>query len=104
MPTSAASVTTTATQIVAKRTTQPGRIGLILTNMSSVPVYLGDDDTVTTSTGTPLPATSTREFFPHNEVVQMYYRGDVYGIVDEDDLTGTDLTAADVRVWEITTV
>jgi hypothetical protein len=90
MPTSAVSVTTSATQIVAAN---PIRTGLIIENVGGGTVYLGDDSSVTTSNGIKLAANATRELFFNGGAWQFYYRGDLYGIV----ATGT----SDVRVLEL---
>ena len=81
-------VTTTATEIVAPNSE---RQSLIIRNTSSGTVFLGKDDTVTTSNGTPL---SRNEVLTETNDGTRLYMGSYYGIVS----TGT----SDVRVWERT--
>jgi len=90
MPNTAISVSNTATLIIAKNDV---RIHLMLQNLGSQSVYLGDASTVTTATGVKWANTNTLFELSHNAgPFQFYYRGDIYGIV----VSGT----ADVRVWE----
>lgn len=79
------SVTTAATLIVAANT---GRRSLIIGHDGSAKIYIGPDDSVTTSNGIP--------FYPAEKMVRDLipegYKGNVYGIA----ASGTQ----DIRYWE----
>jgi len=91
MSTTAVSVTTSATVLKAKNR---DRIGLILDNQSSSTVWVGDDTSLTASTGIALYAKDKLIFdFEGGPSYQFAVRGDIYGIVS----SGT----ADVRVFEV---
>tara|TARA_R100000306_G_C4353347_1_gene131335 strand:- start:772 stop:1059 length:288 start_codon:yes stop_codon:yes gene_type:complete len=92
MANTAVSVGTSATLLIAKN---DARIHLILQNLGSQEVYLGDSSGVTTSNGIRWANTNTLFEMSHNaEPFMFYYRGDIYGIV----ASGT----GNVRVWEFT--
>jgi len=78
-------VTTSATRIVAASS---NRKGLILANEGSVKVFIGPDDSITTSNAIPL--FQSEKLF--NSGLPDLWRGDIYGIV----ASGT----ADIRYWE----
>ena len=80
------SVTSTATLILADN---PQRLSLIITNNGSSTVYIGQTNTVTSTTGVPLQADS---ILTEDSGGTKMYCGPIWGITD----TGT----ADVRVWE----
>jgi len=77
-------ITTSATEIVAADT---ARKGSIMKNTSSGTVFLGQDNTVTTSNGLPLLQDET--FI--NAGFQDCWRGTVFGIVAA--------STSDVRFW-----
>lgn len=78
----------TATLIIAANA---ARQELIITNNSTSPdIYIGPDNTVTTTNGLPLYAGQTRERSRGFSI----HLGDVYGI----SASGT----ADIRVWQTT--
>jgi hypothetical protein len=80
-------VTTSATLIVDAN---PKRQELIITNNSTaVDIYIGQDASVTTSTGLPLYANQTRERSRNGGTVG--WLGPVYGIC---------ASSADIRYWE----
>ncbi len=81
-------VAATATLIVAANT---NRKDLELNNVGAVVVYLGMDNSVTTSNGFSLYEDSFRDIYKGSTG---NYLGDVYGIA----ASGT----ADVRYWEVT--
>lgn len=88
------SVTTSATEIVSKsRSANTPRIGLLIRNLSSQTLYLGEDATVTTGNGYPLDAGDEIIFDFDGGKNQYFYRGAVHGIVASD--------TADIRVWEL---
>ncbi len=93
MAVSSVSVTSSATQIVAEKKTTPHRTRIIIDNQSSETLYLGEDNTVTTSTGITLASGEKREFGPNVVEPRFIYRGAIWGIVK----TGP----ADIRVWEM---
>ena len=79
-------VTNSATLIVAANTR---RRNLTIVNTSgSQDVFIGPDDTITSSTGLPLYSFSTRD----QDIIPEGWQGTVYGIT----ASGT----ADVRYWE----
>ena len=91
MSVAAVSVGNTATLIIAENF---NRIRVIIDNQGSQVVYLGDDDTVTTSNGITLAADDKLIMtFGGGVNFPFFFRGDIYGIV----ASGT----ADVRVWEM---
>ena len=81
-------VTSTATKIVDANTQ---RQSLIISNAGSVTIYIGPDNTVTTSNGTPLVSGGNLTEDSGGTRMQL---GTVYGIV----ATGT----CDCRYWERT--
>ena len=81
---SAVSVSTTATKIVSANNR---RVDLVISNEGSATIYLGFDDTVTTSNGVSLYQ-SEKTTWSGKDI----YRGDIYGIV----ASGTQ----EARYWE----
>ena len=79
-------VSDTATKIVDAQT---DRQELTLVNNSENVVYLGQDDSVTTSNGVPLYETQTQ----NRSLTTGFWRGPVYGIVSSG--------SSDVRYWEV---
>lgn len=75
----AVTVSTTATAIRAQNT---GRHRIVIYNNGTKPVYLGDDTSVTTANGFPVPV---------GQAFLMEHYGAVYGIASVD---------CDVRYWE----
>lgn len=78
-------VTISATLIVAANTQ---RRNLTIVNDGSSTIYIGPDDSITTSNGIPLYGRQGRQ----DDRIPEGYQGDVYGIIG----SGT----ADVRYWE----
>mgnify|MGYP003635498518 CR=1 FL=1 len=86
------SVTTSATSIISA-SDKKRRTGLIIrNNEASATVFLGEDNTVTTSNGYPLLAGTELKLENNGGSYQFLYRGAVFGIV----ASGT----GDIRVWE----
>ena len=81
-------VTTTATKLVAANTL---RESILLTQITDTTIYVGPDDTVTSSNGFPL---KQWDIMNENNSGTKVYMGDIYGIVDS--------STADVRYWERT--
>ena len=79
------SVGTSATLIIAPNTQ---RRNLTISNNSSATIYIGPDDSITTSNAMPLYGRQTRD----QDLVPEGYMGPVYGI----KASGT----SDVRYWE----
>lgn len=79
-------VTTSATLIVAANTKRRN-LTVVNTDLSSI-VYIGPDDSITTSNSIPLYQNQTRD----QDRIPEGWQGPVYGIV----ASGT----ADVRYWE----
>jgi hypothetical protein len=77
----------TATLIVAANT---ARLSLIIENNGSVPVYIGQDASVSVSSGIPLLTNGT---LTEDSGGARMYQGDIYGITD---------SSSDVRYWERT--
>lgn len=90
MATSAVSVGTSATVLVAQNFE---RIGLIIENLSSQVVYMGTDSSDTTSSGITLQPAERRVFDFDGAIPQFFFSGGLWGIV----ASGT----ADVRVMEL---
>ena len=78
------SVTTSATKIFS---VDNRRVGFVISNNSNSDIYIGPDDTVTTSNGTVVPARGN-----FGEDGKFAWKGDVYGIAG----SGT----ADIRYWD----
>jgi len=90
MATSAVSVGTSATSLVAENFE---RIYLTINNQSAVEVFLGDVSNVTTSSGIGLAAGAQLTFKYDGSIPQFFFQGQLWGVVTS--------STADVRVMEL---
>ena len=86
MPLGSVEVKTEATLIVAPNN---NRIGLILANSGSCTIFIGEDETLTTTDGIPI---RQDERYTEDSGGTKMYSGPIYGIVSSGK--------ADIRFWE----
>jgi hypothetical protein len=85
----AVSVGTSATKLIDANAS---RVYLEIVNMDSAVIFYGEDNTVTTSNGIELSATTSKSWERTTGNSNFFYAGEIWAI----DASGT----SDVRVWE----